>query len=63
MAVLGAAFHARRPVIPAYRHHKHSGQAVVTIGQRDHYLGVHGSPESKVEFERLVRVILADRVK
>jgi hypothetical protein len=53
----------RRQVIPAYRHHKHSGQAVVTIDQRDHYLGVHGSPESKVEFERLVRVILADRVK
>jgi integrase len=53
----------RRQVIPAYRHHKHSGQAVVTIDQRDHYLGVHGSPESKVEYERLVRAILADRVK
>ncbi len=39
---------------PKYRHHKASGRAVVTICGRDHYLGPHDSPESKVEYDRLV---------
>ena len=30
---------------PSYRLLKSSGQAVVTIDGRDHYLGKHGSPE------------------
>ncbi len=29
--------------LPSYRLHKVSGHAVVTIGGRDHYLGLHGS--------------------
>jgi len=39
---------------PSYRHHKHSGQAVVTLNGQDFYLGEHGSDESKAEYERLV---------
>jgi hypothetical protein len=32
--------------LPSYRLYKRTGQAVVTIDGRDHYLGEHGSPES-----------------
>src|SRR5437868_2735797 len=39
---------------PAYRHHRPSGQAVVTLNGRDHYLGPYGTPESKSEYDRLV---------
>ncbi|HOH49810.1 MAG TPA: tyrosine-type recombinase/integrase [Candidatus Hydrogenedentes bacterium] len=40
--------------VPKYRHHKASGQAVVTIQGRDHYLGPHGSHESIERYARLV---------
>lgn len=33
----------QRERIPSYRLHKASGQAVVTLDGRDHYLGVHDS--------------------
>jgi hypothetical protein len=33
--------------VPAYRLHRRSGQAVVTLDGRDFYLGIHGSPESR----------------
>lgn len=36
--------------VPKYRHHKATGQAVVTLGGRDHYLGKHGTPESHVKY-------------
>lgn len=39
---------------PSYRLHKPSGQAVVTLSGKDHYLGPHGSAESKAEYDRLV---------
>ena len=39
---------------PKYRHHKASGQAIVTIEGRDHYLGLYGSPESHEKYQRLV---------
>ena len=29
--------------LPKYRKHKASGQAVVTLNGRDHYLGPHGT--------------------
>lgn len=51
---------SRRPnPIPAYRLHRPTGQAVVTIrtadgSRRDIYLGKHGSPESKAEYEKLL---------
>jgi integrase len=45
--------------IPKYRHHKPSGQAVVTLGGRDHYLGKWQTPESRVEYDRLIAEWLA----
>ncbi len=39
---------------PSYRLHKPSGQAVVTIDGRDHYLGKLDSPESREKYHRLV---------
>ena len=39
---------------PSYRLHKPTGQAVVTLDGRDLYLGRHGSPESRTEYDRLV---------
>ena len=45
--------------IPAYSLHKASGQAVVRIHGRDHYLGVFGSPESHSRYSALVAESLA----
>ncbi len=42
------------PRHPSYRLHKASGQAVVTIDRKDHYLGLHGTPESRLRYERLI---------
>src|SRR4051812_39162345 len=39
---------------PKYRHHKPSGQAVVTLDGKDFYLGRHGSPESRAEYDRMI---------
>ncbi|MCP4512365.1 MAG: hypothetical protein GY826_38875 [Fuerstiella sp.] len=39
---------------PKYRHHKASGQAVVTIQGRDHYLGPWKTKASKLEYDRLI---------
>jgi integrase len=39
---------------PSYCHHKASGQAVVRIDGKDHYLGKWNTPESKQEFSRLL---------
>ena len=39
---------------PSYRKHKVSGQAVVTINGKDHYLGPHGTKASKLEYDRLI---------
>ena len=44
---------------PKYRHHRASGQAVVTIACRDHYLGPWKSKASKVEYDRLIGEWLA----
>jgi integrase len=40
--------------VPAYRKHKQSGQAIVTISGRDHLLGPHGTKVSKQEYDRLI---------
>src|SRR5688572_16077412 len=40
---------------PAYRKHKASGQAVVTLAGRDFYLGPWNSAASKAEYNRRVR--------
>jgi len=39
--------------VPKYRHHKPSGQAVVTLDGRDYYLGKHRSAASKEAYRRL----------
>jgi hypothetical protein len=43
--------------IPSYRLHKASGQAVVTLNGRDHYLGPHGSPESQEAYRRVLQEV------
>jgi len=44
---------------PRYRKHRGSGQAVVTIAGRDHYLGPHGTKASHLEYDRLIMEWLA----
>ena len=46
-------------VLPKYRKHRSSGQAVVTLSGRDYYLGPHGTNASKTEYDRLIREWLA----
>jgi integrase len=41
-------------LVPRYRKHKPSGQAVVTLNGKDHYLGPHNGHISKREYERLI---------
>jgi integrase len=40
--------------IPKYRKHRATGQALVTLSGRDHYLGPHGTRVSKREYDRLI---------
>lgn len=40
--------------IPSYRRHRASGQAIVTLGGRDFYLGPHGTKVSRNEYDRIV---------
>ena len=49
----------RPPVVPSYRHHKPSGQAVVTIAGQDCCLGAFGSPASHRAYQRLIKQWLA----
>jgi hypothetical protein len=47
---------------PSYRHHKSSGQAVVTICGRDHYMGEFGTSRSRKNYDRLIaKWLAADR--
>lgn len=45
--------------IPKYRKHRATGQAVVTLGGKDHYLGPHRSKASKILYDRLIAQWLA----
>src|SRR3954453_3514548 len=51
---------ARQNHIPAYRRHKSSGQAIVTLtdatsgSRKDHLLGPHGTSGSRAEYARLL---------
>lgn len=47
-------------VLPKYRKHRASGQAVVTLSGVDHYLGPHGTKASKLEYDRLLAEWLAN---
>jgi len=42
------------PRIPSYRRHKATGQAVVTLGGRDIYLGRYNSAASRAEYNRVI---------
>ncbi len=46
--------------IPAYVHHKPTGQARVRINGRDHYLGKYGSPESHERYDELISELVID---
>jgi integrase len=46
--------------VPAYRRHRASGQAVVTLNGVDHYLGTHGTAASKAEYDRITGEWLAN---
>jgi integrase len=46
-------------VVPKYRRHRNSGQAVVTLNGRDFYLGKYGTPASRTEYDRLTGEWLA----
>jgi len=46
--------------LPHYRLHRASGQAVVTLGGRDHYLGPYGSPRSHQMRDQLIAKWLAN---
>src|SRR5262245_1393423 len=44
---------------PQYRKHRASGQAIVTLNGRDHYLGPFGTKASRLEYDRLIGEWLA----
>lgn len=45
---------------PTYRKHKGSGQAVVTLNGKDHYLGCFGTEGSKANYDRLISAWLSN---
>jgi hypothetical protein len=45
--------------VPKYRRHKPTGQAVVTLNSKDHYLGAWKTAASKAEYNRLIGEWLA----
>jgi integrase len=51
---------ARNRRIPAYVHHKPTGQARVRINGKDHYLGKFGSPESHERYDELIAELVLD---
>src|SRR5690349_16921735 len=46
--------------IPSYRLHRPTGQAVVTLGGRDIYLGKYNSAASRLEYNRLIAEWMAN---
>lgn len=46
--------------IPAYRKHRASGQAIVTLNGRDHYVGLYGTRASKIVYDRLISEWMAN---
>ncbi|MDR3621576.1 MAG: tyrosine-type recombinase/integrase [Paludisphaera borealis] len=51
---------SKAPKTPSYRLHKPTGQAVVTVGGRDIYLGPHGTEASKKAYDRVTGEWLAN---
>lgn len=50
----------RKDSLPKYRHHRGSGQAIVTLSGRDHYLGKYNTAASRREYDRLIGEWLAN---
>ena len=48
------------PHVPSYRHHKPTGQAVVTLSGRDLYLGKWSTRASRDAYDRLIGEWLAN---
>ena len=48
-----------RKAIPSYCLHRPSGKAVVRLNGRDHYLGSHGTEESRLAYDRVIAEWLA----
>ena len=46
--------------IPGYRLHRPTGQPVVTLVRKDHYLGRHGTPASYEKYTRLTNEFFAN---
>jgi len=53
--------HRKSRRIPKYRLHRGSGQAMVMLNGRAHYLGRHNIPHSKERYDRLVRPMASQR--
>lgn len=49
--------------VPSYGLHRPTGQARVRINGKDHYLGPHGSEESRQRYEQIVRKLITDRAR
>jgi hypothetical protein len=49
----------KRARVLCYRLHSPSGQAVVTLNSRDFCLGLHGMPDSRADYDRLIGEWLA----
>jgi hypothetical protein len=47
--------------VPRHPLPRANGQAVVTVCGRDLYLGKHGTPYSRAEYERIVSKFIASR--
>lgn len=45
--------------VPGYRLHRPSGRAVVTLNGKDHYLGKHGTRDSRTAYDRAIAEYLA----
>ena len=41
-------------IVPSYRKHKQSGQAIVTLSGRDYLLGPYGTEASRQKYDRLI---------
>jgi hypothetical protein len=56
----------RRSILPSYRNHKSSGRAVIDVYRHDGtrttitLTGLHGSPESKADYESLLAILWAN---
>lgn len=46
--------------VPTYRKHKRSGQAIVVLSGRMHYLGAYDSPESRDKYQQLIDLWIAN---